>query len=903
MKFTTLCYCCALVTALAGQVPAQQSPSSGYVEALVKRASALRRADSLPDAVATLQTAIDYARNQPAPDSAQLADLYYRRGYYLVSANRFESGLKNYRQARAWARHPATLGKIHNATGTLYSRMARFDAARQHLLTAIDLRKQAYDEYSDPVAMSMANLGVVELNDGNMAIADSLQRKALEIRKSIPGLSRAKIGKVLVNLGDVYMENGAAETALGHYDAALGYFDEENAREIPSLAQLYQSIGDALIATGADAKAYGYFRAAQRLLDRSLGKRHRTRGQLFVSMADGHMAREKYDSALAYYHHGLLQFMPDYDDPDPLHQPEPALFEQEPWVFVALAGKADAFSRMAPREDFEQIPAVHASRHFRLAFDYADHVRQQYVDVNAKAFFSEFSYPTFESALRMHFDTEGELREQVFPLMERSKTNAVLEAFVALQSKGIASLPDEVFFEGQGLQRHLAAQQRKAIRDSSAAVRAALLEAHQALQDFRQGLARQHPSYYALSTQLPIPDTADLQELLPHPDAMLVEYFWGDSSIFVLSATQRGYALHAVADVPGVQTQVRGLRQAISRSPVGIDGRESYKALTAPAHGLYQQLLAPAVRHHFPPGELPTQLRVVPDGPLSFLPFECLLTAAPAGDYSYLTLPYLVHSTALSYGHSVANLLASQRMRRRRPLPGVLALAPERSDMSPLPNAAAEVRQAVAALGGKALFGAEANASNLRSQGHYSVLHLAAHARSDDRNPLESGIYLFPEDSTDGRLHAWQLYDAALHTDLVILSACQTGTGQARRGEGVMSMARGFRIAGCPSVIMSLWLVPDASAAELMAHLYAHLSDGRALDAAFQAARQDYLVSVDNIKAHPYFWATSVLVGNPDTVLGTAHPAFWLLIVLGFLLGGGLICFGLAFFHTRGRNN
>ncbi len=62
--------------------------------------------------------------------------------------------------------------------------------------------------------------------------------------------------------------------------------------------------------------------------------------------------------------------------------------------------------------------------------------------------------------------------------------------------------------------------------------------------------------------------------------------------------------------------------------------------------------------------------------------------------------------------------------------------------------------------------------------------------------------------------------------DLAVLSACETGYGKLEWGEGIMSLARAFAYAGCPSIVMSHWLVDDKASAQLMDHFYRYLSEG-----------------------------------------------------------------------------
>ena len=100
---------------------------------------------------------------------------------------------------------------------------------------------------------------------------------------------------------------------------------------------------------------------------------------------------------------------------------------------------------------------------------------------------------------------------------------------------------------------------------------------------------------------------------------------------------------------------------------------------------------------------------------------------------------------------------------------------------------------------------------------------------------------------------------------MVVLSACETGIGDVKNGEGVFGLRRAFQHAGARAVLMSLWKVPDKETYELMDHFYSRWLEGRSKKTALydsilkiiKAHRQKSGV------AHPYFWGAFVLVGDP----------------------------------------
>ncbi|HSJ76037.1 MAG TPA: CHAT domain-containing tetratricopeptide repeat protein, partial [Gemmatimonadales bacterium] len=159
------------------------------------------------------------------------------------------------------------------------------------------------------------------------------------------------------------------------------------------------------------------------------------------------------------------------------------------------------------------------------------------------------------------------------------------------------------------------------------------------------------------------------------------------------------------------------------------------------------------------------------------------------------------------------------------------------------------------------------------------ILHFATHGYVDDRSPFDSGLVLsIPEDLAEGHdnglLQVWEIFESVrLDADLVVLSACETGIGEIRGGEGIIGLTRAFQYAGARSVLASLWRVEDEATAELMERFYRHLRSGKAKDEALRAAQLELIRSplrvpdgrggwIKRNAAAPYFWAALQLVGD-----------------------------------------
>jgi CHAT domain-containing protein/uncharacterized protein HemY len=189
-----------------------------------------------------------------------------------------------------------------------------------------------------------------------------------------------------------------------------------------------------------------------------------------------------------------------------------------------------------------------------------------------------------------------------------------------------------------------------------------------------------------------------------------------------------------------------------------------------------------------------------------------------------------------------------------------LSLGEPKQQLSPLPGAEAEAIAIAPLLKTQAITGAQGTKAEIvQKMPQASIIHLATHGLLDDVRGLGSAIALAPSGSDDGLLTAEEIFDMKLQANLVVLSACNTGEGRIT-GDGVIGLSRALISAGVPSVIVSLWAVPDAPTSELMQSFYQNLQKN---PNKAQALRQAMLTTM---KTHPQprNWAAFTLIGESE---------------------------------------
>src|SRR5437762_10516071 len=146
----------------------------------------------------------------------------------------------------------------------------------------------------------------------------------------------------------------------------------------------------------------------------------------------------------------------------------------------------------------------------------------------------------------------------------------------------------------------------------------------------------------------------------------------------------------------------------------------------------------------------------------------------------------------------------------------------------------------------------------------YRVIHIATHGLLDAERPQFTGLVLtlIGNKNQDGFLRTDEVFNLRLGAPLVMLSACETGLGKEKRGEGVMGLTRAFIYAGAPTVGVSLWSVADESTAELMTDFYKRLLTATPQPAASDLRDAQLAMITGKTHSAPFYWAPFVLVGE-----------------------------------------
>ncbi len=322
-----------------------------------------------------------------------------------------------------------------------------------------------------------------------------------------------------------------------------------------------------------------------------------------------------------------------------------------------------------------------------------------------------------------------------------------------------------------------------------------------------------------------------------HEDETLIDYYSHADHLHAFVLTR--------SSVKGFTLSARGLEEDVRAFRAAIEAREVRTAELS--RSLHDRLIRPLL-----PEIKGRALTISPHAVLHYLPF-----AALSDGREYLidrfSLRFTPSASALVYFRTDTPAKAGRLLALGNP-----DLGNSRYD---LPNAQVEAVNVAAMFpDSRALVRADASKSAVKELGNgFAMLHFATHGKFDTDAPLSSGLYLAPGSEPSGVLTVSDLYSLRWDTDLVTLSACETGLGKVASGDDVIGLTRGFLYAGARSIVASLWEVDDAATEQLMVSFYRNLESGGKREALRLAQ-----IATRELHPEPRYWAAFQLLGRDD---------------------------------------
>lgn len=664
-------------------------------------------------------------------------------------------------------------------------------------------------------------------------------------------------------------------------------------------------------------KAKAYYLKSIEAANESIGLVNSETPHRYLDLGDIAAIENDYNLAIKYYQKALEVSSVDFSDIDGVSNPIKENVRS--YNFLTRIAKEKATTLLKRFQKEQTTSDLLASYEtILLAIDGLEYISKTIKNVESKQRWLHRSLiQTFEKAIEIAVTVYHETDEQqylnaAFRMAERSKSMLMMEAFQENDAMITGGIPEELADKIGNLEDALVFEEKQ-LFDARIAkddviqkeAQEAIFEIRHELDAIKSKIEDQYPEYFALKYATNTASLSDIQAQLDN-NTMLLEYFEGKQQVYIFSITNQSITVHQFQQDKAYQNHLQKLlRGLVSINPFRDKPVRAYNNFVEHASALYKKLLKEQINSDHP------HLIIIPDGTLGYLPFEVLLDQPvdllSQGDHStnFSTLPYILRNYTINYNYSATLLLRQLGQTRMATNHNIFALAPSyeesiapewrekqavllRDKLGELPGAIEEVNALKEKFSGKFLVGTAANETLFKEEAStYGILHLAMHGLVNHKQPNFSGLALTEDHSKteDNFLYAYEIKELDLHADLVVLSACETGSGKYQRGEGVVSIGRSFMYAGTPALLMTLWKLNDQTGSFIIAEFYKNIQAGMTKDEAIRQAKLIYLNQASMSSAHPFLWAPFIQVGDFSPIsINSRSSNLWIYATVGSIL-------------------
>jgi CHAT domain-containing protein len=695
---------------------------------------------------------------------------------------------------------------------------------------------------------------------------------------------------------------------LSEYDKAIDYYEQSLAmrKEISgpgAIATTTNNIGQLYWDQGNKEKAANYYRKALKLREQ-VGNPYDIASSL-NSMLRLTVEQEEFKQATTYANR--LKAMGDSTDSYDMLQKATSFLgrinqaQNQDEEALQHFKKAHSYSQyLSSRRQLAPIKDL-ARQYHKLGSDSAVSYGQKAIDIVEQQRSNAGALSDLKSGyFGKHSDFYTELASWVltytsdvsraYKLVEQAKARALSDELAKASQNIDEQLPEKVRLERSQkrnkidqlysqLENTVNAPKREKLKQK---IRNAELD----YASYENELQSEHPRLKSLQSPEPI----SLQQAQNSVDGQtaILEYALAGNELLAFMISRNNVRVETISRSNNTAELATELTTMVTDFKDAILSNASRTRLRSESAPLYNLLLKPFkddLKNY-------SNLTIVPDGALAYLPFESI----SQGDQ------YLIENFNIKYVPSLTSLtlLKDPETLTRKDLLAVAGSnfvrnserSLQQSNLSNLPSTLIEVDSIAAHFQNASILKdeqvSEQALKNLLRQNNYQYVHLATHGIIDENQPNRSGLALSTEagisasSTEDGMLRSSEIFGMNINSDMVVLSACNTGLGKMVGGEGMLGMQRSFFYAGTSTVVVSLWNVYDRSTASFMNEFYKSLLQQDTsrgwIDGALRwigweqsipfgikakAMREAKLKMIKHpLFNHPVYWAPFIVVGR-----------------------------------------
>ncbi len=847
-----------------------------------------KTSESLPKAIAKFEQALSILRNSTDTDATQFEALallgigsaYDSLGEKQKALDYFNqvlsllSKLKN-RQIEGTVKF--TIGKIH-------ADLSQYQQALEFYNQALPVYREIGDRLGQ--AITLNNIGKLYHARGEYQQALQYYNQAVPILEDLGDPS--SLATSLGDIGLVYSDLGEYQKALEYYDRALP--GVRKAKDLTDEATLLNNIGSVYFFLGQPQKTLEYYNQALNV-EQQLGDRAKAAVTLaniatvYSNLGENQKALDSYNQALS-----TLQTAGNK--------------EKEASVLNNIGGVYFDLNQNQKAIEFYQ-KSLSLSRQIENRVQEASALARL-----GQAYYDLQQYPQATEHLQQSLTIVrqmGEKRTEAIILNQLGRTELATGNLKAAEKTlldgikiwesiraglGNNDINKISIFEEQSITYRLAQKALIAQNKTDAALEIAERGRARAFVELLAGRLTENSNQVDIAS----PTIDQIKQIAKEQNATLVEYsiFYDDlnakgqpkareSALLIWVIKPTGEVAFRQVNLQSLTRNAEGLKKlqelvASSRDMLGVRGRglavtarveenrqNSPSGIQLPELQKLHQILIEPIADLLPknPDE---RVIFIPQDELFLVPFAALQNSAGKyliEEHTILTAPAIqVLDLTRQQRAKIRNLNGDSRTALVVGNPAMPKIGQPSEQLPSLPGSEREATEIATLLNTQPLLGKDATKSAILQQlPQAKVIHFATHGLLDDFQGLgvPGAVALAPSENDNGLLTASEILNLKLNAELVILSACDTGRGRLT-GDGVIGLSRSIIASGVPSVIVSLWSVPDAPTASLMTGFYRNLQQNS--DKA-QALRNAMLATMKD-HPNPRDWAAFTIIGEAE---------------------------------------
>ncbi len=676
------------------------------------------------------------------------------------------------------------------------------------------------------------------------------------------------------DLRDLKLNLGSFYDTMEEYDLSIETYQE--ALQLSVRLKDSLSISKSLNNLGVTNKKKNNIEEAIRCFEEALGFARNIsdqRAKVFDNIGDVCLINGKYQEALFSYQKAISlvtgNTQEDYGELPNFQDIELSIHKKD--ILDYLTDKANAWIQFWEKEN-NQDHLDDALETLELADKVVDLIYFESREDFSKLFWREKASNLYQKTIETCYELNQ--REKAFYYIEKSKALLLLENVTNLNAKTLANLPDEVvereyalLYAINNLKGRLFVM-RKQDDVGRERTKREIFSKKNEYSKFIDSLEATFPKYHNFKKGVRIYNAKMVQEHLKE-EQVLLQYKIGTDKSYVSLITKKEINLFQIKQNHLLRERISEFQEYLRKPFVNENDEKRYKML---AYKLYRQLL-PFMEKSSQTMEN-KKLLIVADGILQNIPFEPLVMKNV--DYP-INESYMLNFYEISYAYSFSSLVSASKIEREYSN-NYFAMSPTYFKDEMLVSLIAyddEMKKLEEELQTKIVTNQNATRQKFKeAYGRYKIIHLSTHGGGSSEEQPWLAFH-------DDKLMLDEMYFTSQSTDLVVLSACKTSRGELKKGEGVMSIARGFVNSGAQSVLASLWDIDLKANNEITYAFYEYLNDGKTKSGALRLAKMDYLERHGNTsEASPYYWSAITLIGNDAPVFKKKNKSYLLLLLL-----------------------